>query len=635
MRTAPSLRTAVAGLTCLAITLAIVSLFTAGSGLALLVPLPAVVTIIDRTRPPGDRARSTGTAVFLVVGIAAAGVVIAGGGDPIESSAWLTACCLIGLQVRAVTAQAYRACLVLAACATLLTLAVDPPAHAVAVVLAVWASVIAAVVLLTQHVRQGGDTPGTVTTAQVVGAPAPGSVATAGRRTIGPIGVVLALALAVFLSIPEPTGLNSVRSGGAGGPASAAATGRAIGGYTGGDLDLGRRGDLPDVDVARVPAASPTYWRMNVLDAYDGTTWRSTTTADETPNLRPAPADATYEVEPLRGYSGVLMAPGPVVAVTPRVGRTVGAHKSVQASVQPFAVTVHPYPGVGSTDAGVVSDSGADDPADPRWTQLPGSVSQRTRDLAVEIAGRGTLDPAAAATAVERYLTSGRYRYDLNAPTAPRGQDSVEHFLFTSRSGFCEHYAAAEVVLLRSLGVPARVATGFAGGTTSGGLRTINGKQAHAWVEVFVPGRGWVSSDATPADSPTRQLLSQHWSQRIIAGLLLAGVVAMLWFMRRRRTGPLVVAAQGDGSRDPLVQAVGRLLAAMEIAGVPNPPGQTMADTARVLPKAAEGLAVAERHLYGPRPVSRTELLAAVDALDAATAGLLTQSLPEPASPRG
>ena len=99
--------------------------------------------------------------------------------------------------------------------------------------------------------------------------------------------------------------------------------------------------------------------------------------------------------------------------------------------------------------------------------------------------------------AVEDYLRANA-TYDLDSPVASPAADSVDDFLFNTRSGFCEHFASAEVVLLRSVGIPSRLASGFlAGPAESSGEHVLRSSDAHAWVEVWVPGSGWVSSDPT------------------------------------------------------------------------------------------------------------------------------------------
>jgi hypothetical protein len=134
-----------------------------------------------------------------------------------------------------------------------------------------------------------------------------------------------------------------------------------------------------------------------------------------------------------------------------------------------------------------------------RYLQLPPSLPDRVRDLAARITV-GADTPLAKAEAVAAFLRR-TYPYDPQVPPAPGGRDSVDHFLFETRSGFCSHFASAMVVLLRATGVPARVADGYAPGSYDTEQRAyrVPVSAAHAWVEVYFPDYGWVEFEPTPA----------------------------------------------------------------------------------------------------------------------------------------
>ena len=80
--------------------------------------------------------------------------------------------------------------------------------------------------------------------------------------------------------------------------------------------------------------------------------------------------------------------------------------------------------------------------------------------------------------------------------------DPLADFLFTRRRGYCEYFASSMAVMLRSIGIPARLATGFQSGiyNTLTGFWVVRASDAHAWVEAWMPGRGWTTFDPTPAD---------------------------------------------------------------------------------------------------------------------------------------
>jgi len=141
-----------------------------------------------------------------------------------------------------------------------------------------------------------------------------------------------------------------------------------------------------------------------------------------------------------------------------------------------------------------------------RSLQLPPSITPRVRALAEEVTAG--MPPEAfydRARAVEAHLR-GRYDYSLDTWPTRADVDPVEDFLFEHRSGHCEHFASAMAVLLRTLGIPARVATGFSGGDWNefGQFYVVRQRHAHAWVEAYVPSiRDWVAFDPTPLAEAT------------------------------------------------------------------------------------------------------------------------------------
>jgi hypothetical protein len=100
--------------------------------------------------------------------------------------------------------------------------------------------------------------------------------------------------------------------------------------------------------------------------------------------------------------------------------------------------------------------------------------------------------------AIENWL-GAHTRYSLDAPLSPKGADVVDYFLFESRLGWCEQVSSSMVVLARSVGIPARLATGFVPGSRDGltGRFVVRERDAHAWSEVYFPGVGWQGFDPT------------------------------------------------------------------------------------------------------------------------------------------
>lgn len=141
----------------------------------------------------------------------------------------------------------------------------------------------------------------------------------------------------------------------------------------------------------------------------------------------------------------------------------------------------------------------SDAPASDEYTRLPEDYDlSRLTGLAAEITGPipNRYDKMRA---VEAYLKEN-YRYDLDIAPQGGGEDAVSYFLFEEKAGYCEHFASAMAVMARSVGIPARVVTGYAAGSYNPftGLWEVRQSDAHAWVEVYFGGAGWVPFDPTP-----------------------------------------------------------------------------------------------------------------------------------------
>ena len=124
--------------------------------------------------------------------------------------------------------------------------------------------------------------------------------------------------------------------------------------------------------------------------------------------------------------------------------------------------------------------------------------------------------------ALTNYL-QGQYKYTLDLPRVPTGRDPVDWFLFDVKTGYCEQFATAETLMLRSLGIPARLATGYATGDYDPVLNQaiVREHDAHAWVEVWFGGHGWVPVDPTPGVNPLAATrFPSHWAAGGIARLI-------------------------------------------------------------------------------------------------------------------
>ena len=133
-----------------------------------------------------------------------------------------------------------------------------------------------------------------------------------------------------------------------------------------------------------------------------------------------------------------------------------------------------------------------------QYTKLPPKLPERVRQTAVDIT-LGVAEPYKIAEALETYLSS-HYRYTLTPSDVPSGRDFVEYFLETGE-GYCVYFASAMAVMARTLGIPARMVCGY--GVKSAGYQTwiATGTEAHAWVECYFKGLGWIEFDPTAGSS--------------------------------------------------------------------------------------------------------------------------------------
>jgi hypothetical protein len=137
------------------------------------------------------------------------------------------------------------------------------------------------------------------------------------------------------------------------------------------------------------------------------------------------------------------------------------------------------------------------------YESLPGDF-YRSQDVTNRIAAlarritAGKTNPYDQATAIEAYLRSGVFHYDLN-PIIPYHVDSLDYFLFTGHHGYCQYFAMAMADMLRSLGIPTRLVNGYGPGLfdTATEEYIVRGEDAHTWVESYFPGYGWIPFEPT------------------------------------------------------------------------------------------------------------------------------------------
>lgn len=136
---------------------------------------------------------------------------------------------------------------------------------------------------------------------------------------------------------------------------------------------------------------------------------------------------------------------------------------------------------------------------DPAYSDTTG-VKPEVRDLAARLTAHAPTD-FDKAVALNRFFTdpTNGFRYDVQT-SSQTGGDALSEFLLQAKRGFCEQFASSMAVLLRSAGIPSRVAVGFTSGYRDGDERVITTNDAHAWVEAYFPQWGWITFDPTPLD---------------------------------------------------------------------------------------------------------------------------------------
>jgi len=444
-----------------------------------------------------------------------------------------------------------------------------------------------------------------------------------------------------------------------------------VGGFLGfaKSLDTADRVALSDQVVMRVRATRPNYWVGQTFDLWNGQSWVQSSEPVNGPRLLKLTGGSPFTVptypdqvaslssgqEDIQTFyvasggtnlvfhadnaqrvyvrarsvsvtadgtiaSSDSMGPGAIYTVVSN-DAAAGADLLRSSTVPP----VSPDPAIGSIQSGTPAPLGADE--QQRYLQLPHD-DPRVASLAVAVTrGVTTTDASGPRTydkvaAIEQWMST-HVHYTTDIPPLPAGADAVDSFLFGSRRGYCEQISTATVVLLRSLGIPAREAVGYVPGSFNPitDLYDVQAKDAHAWVQVWFPGYGWQNFDPTavvPLANPTPGAVLAHSIGHTLAGLPWAPIAVVaavagtvVWVRRRRSRRPATWAHQ---IADDLACGGARL-------GCPRRPDETLSGYARRLartaPDHADGLLAAtdlvERATYGGIEPSAVDLQRALD----------------------
>lgn len=244
------------------------------------------------------------------------------------------------------------------------------------------------------------------------------------------------------------------------------------------------------------PPLRELYWRALVLADTDGQSWRrpGSFAAEEAYEPSGNPVHYTVTLEPSnKPWMPALDLPAAAPeGVRPQYGYTLEQPAPIR---ERLTYTLRSYTRYRTPPLDLEERV--------RTLQLPEETSPRVRALA-EQWRREQQTPVGVAQAALNHFRRENFVYTLKPPLL--GADPVDEFLFGTRRGFCEHYAAAFVTLMRAAGIPARVVNGYQGGevNAAGNYLIVRQSDAHAWAEIWVAESGWVRFDPTSAIAPER-----------------------------------------------------------------------------------------------------------------------------------
>jgi transglutaminase-like putative cysteine protease len=368
----------------------------------------------------------------------------------------------------------------------------------------------------------------------------------------------------------------------------------------------------------------PRYWRARVFNIYTGRGWTQNARVNALESLDPQagtfPDSVLQEIEDSLPERQLAFGLPDIIAISApanieRLPDGAAAALTLRTPTGSYRVLSHPQ----ELAAPPPSDG---PPPDMRgYLGLPANLPPQIGETARAVV-QGSPTSYAQALALEKFLRELPYSYQVQP--LPSGGDAVYQFLFEMRQGYCTYYASAMAVLARSLGIPARVASGYATGTydQASGAYIVHEADAHAWPELYIDGR-WLpfeptpirplparaSGDTPPAPvtetsfeeppAPTRGLLI--WLAVLAAlGLLTAGG---LWLGRRPAPAPLVAQVQLRLERNGVR------------AGVPWPSGATLHEYGTLLEPRLDGatgalhelIMLVERARYGRHDLDARE----------------------------
>jgi transglutaminase-like putative cysteine protease len=251
-----------------------------------------------------------------------------------------------------------------------------------------------------------------------------------------------------------------------------------------------------------VESRQPSYWRTGAYGTYTGSGWKRLANAPSAPVL-PDGRNVAQRVQLQLSAGSLPTAWKPrSVDVLNRTGKT--PYRTPRSSYRvdgglPEGTVYEAVSRVRESTPTELRTSGTDYPSgiESYYTDLQGSTTDRLGAFTDDLT-RNASNAYETARMVEVWLERNK-RYSLNA-SHDTDRPLVDQFVFEMEKGYCEYFATAMTVMLRTQDVPARYVVGYAPGRENGSNRyTVRGTDAHAWVEVYFPDEGWVRFDPTPA----------------------------------------------------------------------------------------------------------------------------------------
>lgn len=257
-----------------------------------------------------------------------------------------------------------------------------------------------------------------------------------------------------------------------------------------------------DTELFTVKADFESYWRLSALPRFDGTTWglpeRSLSRVDgELSPAREGANELRQEITITSLGAKFVPAAADPQAASPKDGLRFNADSStllktdgdLAAGDQFEIVSASPRFRVEDLQAATSTDAG-----DPIYLELPDGFPSSVGEVARSVTA-GASTPYEVALTLQNWFRN-EFKYSLEVQ-AGHSNNAIEGFL-RDRVGYCEQFAGTYAAMLRTLGIPARVAVGFTPGIFDGEVYSVLGKNAHAWPEVWFDGLGWVPFEPTP-----------------------------------------------------------------------------------------------------------------------------------------